>query len=240
MTAEEVLFAERHRDTFGRIQANAVDLSTKAWDSLGDWTSPGVADEWASLWLPIEDAAVDTIMASTDAYFAMVTDLEALDLEALTAAELRGVTAEEYARRPLVTVYTELGKGAWWAAAIAAGRDRLAAMAALDASMAQRHVADGWAGSGKVVGYRRTLTGRSCVLCGLASTQRYHGGDLMPIHAHCDCGVAPIKGEGDPGHVINKKLLDDLKSSGAAAGPKGSPAFKVVQRPELGPVLVRN
>ena len=38
----------------------------------------------------------------------------------------------------------------------------------------------------------------------------------MPIHNHCDCGVAPIIGERDPGQVINRQLLNDLKSSGGS------------------------
>lgn len=237
MTSTEVLFAERHRDQFGKIQANAIDLSVRAWDSLGDWTSPGVADVWADAWLPINDAAVGMIVTATDAYFSMVTEDDALDLTGLTAAELRDVTADEYARRPLVTVYTALGKGAWWADAVRAGRERVAAMASLDSSMAQRYVADEWATAGKIVGYRRTLTGSSCVLCGLASTQRYTRGNLMPLHAHCDCGVAPLKGRDDPGQVINRQLLDDLKSSGAVDRVAG---FKVQQHSEVGPVLVRS
>jgi hypothetical protein len=216
VTSAEVLFAERHRDEFDKIQANAVALSTAAWDSLGDWTSPGAADEWANLWLPINDAAVETVTTATDAYFSMVTEEAALDLTGLTAAELRGVTAEEYARRPLVTVYTELGKGAWWADAVQAGRDRVAAMASMDASLAQRNVADEWVSGGKVAGYRRTLTGASCVLCAVASTQRYHRKNLMELHSKCDCGVAPINGADDPGQVINDRLLDKLKGQDPA------------------------
>lgn len=210
------LLAERHRDRFGQLQRNAVDLSTRAWDSLSDWTSPAAADAWADLWLPITDSAVEAAAVSTDAYFALAVDGEALGVGGLTAAGLRGVPAEEYARRPLVTLYTQLSKGVSFDDAKAVSRSRLGSMVATDVSLGQRRAADEWSLSGRVVGYRRTLTGKSCVLCAMASTQRYHAKKLMPIHGRCDCGVAPIVGDEDPGQVINQELLDKLHETGAA------------------------
>lgn len=50
--------------------------------------------------------------------------------------------------------------------------------------------------SRNVTGYRRVLEGpRSCALCIVASTLRYHKDALMPIHGACDCSVEPIYGE---------------------------------------------
>lgn len=213
-TAEAVALAERHRDRFVAIQDQAVAMSLAAWDSLGDWTSPAMAEEWAELWLPISDAAVEAVMEATDGYLAVVTDADAGFVDALTASLLRGITAGLYAARPLSTVLTELSRGALWEDAVKAGRNRVAEMMAADVSLGQRRVADEWVGSNRIVGYRRTLTGMSCALCAVASTQRYHRRNLMPIHNHCDCGVAAIYGEDDPGHVINERLLDDLKRQG--------------------------
>ncbi len=50
----------------------------------------------------------------------------------------------------------------------------------------------------------------------MASTQRYNSDNLMPLHTFCDCGVAPITGDVDPGRVVNEQLLRQLKESGAA------------------------
>lgn len=210
----ELLLAERHRDRFARIQQQTVDRSVLLWDRLGDWTSPGAADEWAALWLPVTDAGVSAAGTATDGYFAAAVGEAPLGVEPASAAALRQVADEEYARRPLAELYRRLGEGQAWAQAFQAARSRLAAMAATDVSLGQRRAADEWARSGRVVGYRRTLSGASCGLCAVASTQRYHSKRLMPIHGRCDCGVAPIKGADDPGQVINQELLDRFKEQG--------------------------
>lgn len=66
----------------------------------------------------------------------------------------------------------------------------------------------------RVVGYRRVLTGRSCMLCAAAATRIYRRGDLMPLHAHCDCAVAPVYSSSDPGRAANRALLGQLKKRG--------------------------
>jgi hypothetical protein len=64
------------------------------------------------------------------------------------------------------------------------------------------------------VGYRRVLEGAySCGLCILASTQRYHKQDLMPVHPGCDCSVAPIIGTQDPGRTINDQMVLDVHAA---------------------------
>ena len=85
----------------------------------------------------------------------------------------------------------------------------------MDLQLAQTHTAQRRMSSGHgIVGYRRVLTGsENCALCAIASTQRYHRGSLMPIHDHCDCLVAPIYGEHDPGRVINEGLMSSVRAS---------------------------
>ena len=113
---------------------------------------------------------------------------------------------------------------------------------------------------GRFTAHRRVLTGRSCMFCATASTQRYRVDQLMPLHNHCDCAVAPIIGDADPGQIINHDLLGSLKKAGGSkywkqrglvdidqdgnflvAGPGGtSRVLQVAERQhgELGPVLV--
>jgi hypothetical protein len=100
--------------------------------------------------------------------------------------------------------------------------------------------------------YRRVLTGRSCMFCATASTQRYRGSDLMPLHGRCDCAVAPIFGDEDPGQVINHQVLSKLKAKGPGywkergfVDANGDPIepgregpVAVRQHGELGPTLV--
>lgn len=103
----------------------------------------------------------------------------------------------------------------------------------------------------KVVGYRRIVhpelsaSGKSCGLCIVASTHRYTRGDLLPIHAGCNCEVAEIfkvNGEEiDPGMQINLEDLDvfyrDAGESTHGWDLKRE-RYKVVDHPEFGPTLV--
>lgn len=94
-------------------------------------------------------------------------------------------------------------------------------------------------------GYRRVLEGAySCALCIVASTQRYHKEDLMPIHPACDCSVAALYG--DDKHVIDSKTLADAHdliketfgvSDAGARNPDYRKFIVVHDHGELGPLL---
>lgn len=136
-----------------------------------------------------------------------------LDTTQVLAGVRNGADPVEVYLRAIVTARTVLSRGNSVSDAMRAGRARAVSAAETDVMLAQRHTV---AADRRVRFYRRTLTGQSCALCATASTQRYRTGDLMPIHNHCDCGVAPIIGDVDPGHVINRQLLRDLKAQGGS------------------------
>lgn len=96
-----------------------------------------------------------------------------------------------------------------------------------------------------ITGYRRVVhpelakTG-SCGLCIVASDQKYHTAQLMPIHDDCNCTVLPIVGTLDPGTGLNNLSLGDYY---AAAGDSTFGAdlkktrYVVNEHGEYGPVL---
>lgn len=108
--------------------------------------------------------------------------------------------------------------------------------------------------AGTVIGYRRVLSANPnhCALCVLASTQRYHRENLMPIHPNCGCTVAPVFSTDDRAgqqvldpslaQEINNIIRRDLGDSYAAAdGRSGAALYRDIvvtnQHGELGPVL---
>jgi pimeloyl-ACP methyl ester carboxylesterase len=129
--------------------------------------------------------------------------------DAVAGTALRGVDPADVYSRPFETVWTQLSLGKPLDDAVRAGADRLQAIAATDLQLAATHTtAAATEQMPHVAGYRRVLTGsENCGLCVIASTQRYHRGDLMPIHPRCDCAVAPIIGDHDPGQSINSSML---------------------------------
>lgn len=139
------------------------------------------------------------------------------DVRDLIGANLRGVDPTEVFARPTVTARTAISQGKDFLEAVGLARQRATELAETNVMLTQRATTAAMGATDKrVVGYRRVLTGDSCVLCATASTQRYHRGQLHPIHSHCDCGVAEIYGHADPGQVINSRLLEQLKVTGAS------------------------
>lgn len=129
----------------------------------------------------------------------------------LTVERLRnGAEAAVVYRRPFVDVYTALAQGKDVTQAIEAGAIRLSSLVSTDMQLSRRNA--GLAArsrNDRIVGFARTLTGaENCALCYVASTQRYHKGDLLPIHPGCDCGEMPIYGNQDPGQVIDELRLN--------------------------------
>lgn len=159
-----------------------------------------------------------------------------------------GTTPQEVYRRPFVQFWTAIKNGHDFTDAMEQGENRLTTLAATDLQLAKTHTLKNVSVElSKVVGYRRVLEGpHSCALCILASTQRYHRGDLMPIHPNCDCMVAPIFGDLDPGRTLNEQMVPDVhaairKDLGedvANAAGKGYQGILIThEHGELGPVL---
>lgn len=200
---------------YNRIRARTAAMVGVLWD-----LHAGLDDQAAERFITDSASTVRAAQGATTAlvngYIATAVALvggAAPDLDD-TAPNPRGVEAEEVYQRGIVTARAAVSDGRPYLEALAAGRARSVATAATDVLLVQRDVMTRAVGKAGIVGYRRVLTGESCVLCQTASTQRYHTGNLMPIHGHCDCGVAPIIGERDPGQVVNQELLDELKASG--------------------------
>lgn len=258
MTPVEQL--HRYQRAYAVLRAEAVRRMLLLWDRAGG-VSDEDADRFVSAAVPqitgIELAVANLAVANIAilARLATGTGREAsVPADEVSGEALRGVDPAEVYLRPIIAVRTALAGGKPLAEALGLGRQRAAVLAETDVILAQRAATRSAIERDKrIVGYRRVLTGKSCVFCATASTQRYRRGDLMPIHPRCDCSTAPIFGSADPGRVINQSTLDNLKARGPKywaergfVGADGSPiepgsaGAPVTTRThgELGPVLV--
>lgn len=137
---------------------------------------------------------------------------------ATTGKALRGIPVEQTYMRSFDAIRRDLDRGVAPALAFDRGLRRLQTQALTDLQLAKTHATRDFAVQlqdrkpGTIVGFRRVLSSKPnhCALCILASTQRYHSFDLMPIHPGCGCGVALIIGDVDPGKTINPRLVEDL------------------------------
>lgn len=258
MTPDQVI--ARYQATYLNVRTAAAARVAGLWDRLGGLTDEQ-ADAFIAAALPVVAGAQTATGGLVAAYISTLTGLvtgeparpAAIRPADLSTGALRGVAAAEVYRRPAVAARTAIANGRSPQEAFRFGRNRASDLAETDVILAQREATVRSVSlDERIVGYRRVLTGRSCAFCATASTQRYRTADLMPIHDRCDCGVAPIYGDRDPGQVINKGLLRDIKT--ASKGRSGDywnarhfnvsedgdlefPKVAVHEHGELGPVL---
>lgn len=183
------------------------------WDSMPHYRASAVEDMIEAI-TPRVTAGQLRIADLTRAYLAQCAGelgwnvvLPPIDQDEIRGA--RGVDPRVVYRRPAVDVYTALAAGKPLPQAAAEGRLRLTQLIGGDMQLAKTHASRqsmrGYPEEGQF--YRRVLTGReNCALCVVASTQRYHRGDLLPIHPGCDCGVQPLP----PGLAVNQVIDEDL------------------------------
>lgn len=186
--------------------------------SLGSWRDediPRFIDELSPQLIGFKQKAAQAALA----YNGQVAALEGkpfvqpslAEIDLSTEALRNGTNVEDVYRRPFVQMRMALAKNpSDFTAALNTGTLTARSLARTEVQLSRRQVSLFARKYNKnVVGYLRTLTGmESCALCYVASSQRYHKGDLLPIHPGCDCGEMPIYGDSDPGQIIDKQLLE--------------------------------
>lgn len=241
----------RHSTAMARLRSAAAAAVVARWDRLGSWDRADV-DRFLGQVGPLVTSAQANALRLLAAYLSAAAGNRptTIDPRPYTGPAVRSAaTALDVWERPFVTTWAALRDGASFTDALAAGRERASTLAQTDVQLAMRNATrDALAADDRVAGYRRVLTGSSCAFCAAASTQRYRSEQLMPLHSRCDCTVAPIYGDSDPGRVINRRLLDDLRAQGPefwkarhftvdADGGLEIPQVRTVEAPELGPAL---
>jgi hypothetical protein len=193
-------------------------------------------------------AAQRQTAALTDAYLARMTSIllgrGVRPVGPVDVAALRGL--------PSPVVYERLGEnyrylraqGLDGAQALARTSERAAVMADTDATLAMRAQARKFLTRRAISGYRRIIrpemsAGGTCGLCIAAADRIYHRSELMPMHNRCNCDVAPIVGDQDPGHSLNSADLDALYGAAGSTRRQDLTRVRIAvhHHGELGPVL---
>jgi hypothetical protein len=230
------------------LSAKGQDQVGKLWSGVEDVSDASQArfsQAAAKSMVRLREASADGTVSYLSEYERRVTGLPVVsDVDTGEIAEtLRGVDPVEVYARPFITARTALANGALIEDALKAGLNRALTMADTDVTLSQNVAAqEHMQQRSRITGYRRMPDGNACPLCVMASTQRYTTGTLQGIHDHCHCGIIPIIGSSDPGRVIDKQRLADLKADlGMTTKPNPNSAYKkfvkVEDHGELGSVL---
>ena len=221
------------RQQFGRIRAETVRRLLALWASI-ERIDDRTFEQWFAAALVLHQAAVDAVERTANGYLDAWGQANGLQVGEATGITVgRPASLEQTLRRPYVTTWTALARGT---------APQIARRETLNRRIAQ---------SGeRIVGYRRVLgPGENCGLCIVASTQRYHRDDLMPIHSSCGCGIEPLIGTRTPPRVLDRDLLKATRTaldgdpytrsnlSRLRLDPEDLPTVEVRHHGELGPVL---
>lgn len=244
-----------------REQLAAAMLALYAGTVVGGMPDPAAIARFIQRMLPISVAAqraMSTLtIAQLQAQVRPVTPIRVIPESVTTPEVLRGQPADVVYARPFKEIRWQLDQGKTVEQAIEAGRRRAQSIILTDLQLAKTHTAREYLDraaeqpANRVVGFRRVLSSNPnhCALCILASTQRYHSFDLLPIHPGCGCDVAPILGTSDPGQVLDAETAEsvheairrDLGDKYVQAGGRGPALYRdiviVNDHGEIGPVL---
>lgn len=206
--AAAVRVTESFQRTLERIYRRTGALTVARWDALGSWNDADVARFTAQVDQVFAAARIATVNASAG-YYSLMTDAPPVQVNPAS------LVVQVDLRAPFTAYWHGLAEGRPWLEAIDAGRSRAESTAIDYVTSTSRRTASSVAADG-IVGWRRVLTGNSCRWCATVATQRYRTVESADFgHDFCDCTVAPIYGDSDPGQVINAAHVERL--AGAAA-----------------------
>ena len=197
----------RYQHDIGVVRDRSGTATARAWDKLPGYNRRNVP-AFAETIAPILTGARDASVALSAAFYATIGEVEA------PAVDPAAVGAVWDPEEPFVAHWRALAAGNQWVDAIASGRARAEAVAFDTVQSSGRRTGDAVLAE-SVVGWRRVLTGTSCEWCRLVSTQRYITAESADFgHGRCDCTAVPIMGTDDPGRIINRALLTEIKAGG--------------------------
>jgi hypothetical protein len=151
-------------------------------------------------------------------------------------------------RDPFEQVWWHLSQGADLPTAVDRGQDRLGSLLDLDTQVTEAVAAQAAMEATDATWWRRVPQGeKTCLLCLVASTQRYHVGELKALHNSCDCLIEPQFTPKPADRVIDDQLLLDAYAAVKAQTGRVITSGEVLRtlladmtdyHSELGPILV--
>lgn len=209
----ETLLDRNYNRAVADVRSRVLSFAQRSWNGLGSYRDADAERLIAAL-VPRVEAGQKRVAELTDAYLSRLaasqlgSSIVRGSVAPVATEDLRGVPADAVYRRPFASTYSSLSNGETVTKAIGAGAERLTDLVSTGLQLAKTHSARQAMSRTGVELFQRTLTGReNCALCVIASTQRYHKGNLMPIHPGCDCGIKTFIGHPDK-QVIDPALLE--------------------------------
>lgn len=186
--------------------------------------------------------------ALTDAYLATLAGLSlgknVQPVGPVSVTALRGIRSSQVYQRLGSYYRYERSLGLDDAGALRLTLQRAETMTQTDTTLAMRAQAQKFMTRRKIQKYRRIIRPEAsksgtCGLCIAAADRVYYRSTLLPVHDNCECEIAPIIGNHDPGYSLNRADLDALYAAAGSTGRQDLSRVRITthHHGELGPVL---
>jgi hypothetical protein len=181
-----------------------VATAADEFDDIDDYEDP---DDYILLMSGLSLAAQRSLASDLAGYLYVASgDYADLDLDEVTGDAVREPEGlEHHWHIPFFSMGAALSAGIAFADAVAGARDAVERQATTDLSFVQSAVMHELAPRLEtIVGFRRVTNGEECAFCDEASEEEYSTFELAPLHPGCNCSVAPIFEDADPGEALNE------------------------------------
>lgn len=186
------------------------NAAAAAYDDIEDYSDTSQLDAFLDRMVPMSEAAQRALANTLSGYLHLATgdDYAGLDTDEVTGDAVRDEGMRTTWSIPSYGLWADLGEGKPFSEALATARQAVGVTAQTDLALAQRQTMTTLATQlPSITSYRRVPTiGSACKFCTTIATRPYYVEDLMPVHANCGCGVAPIMGAVDPGAELLERF----------------------------------
>jgi hypothetical protein len=204
--------AAAHLTSQERLRTIIARAVAAAWTGLAGHDEDDVSP-FISTVAPLVVAGQRQAVALTDAYLAASLGRAplGLDPERLIGAAVRnGTAAEEVYRRPFVTVWTALSKGARYEDALNSGLARARSSASMDVQLSHRAAyAAAQVADPAIRGYQRIADASACDFCRTVNGAFVKSASAMPLHNGCGCGLGPLTRDVTPSVVPDTVVVHE-------------------------------
>lgn len=213
--------AEAHREAQTRIRNGTARAVGQVWKELGSYDRSDVG-RYVLAVVPIIEGGKRQAVATANSFIGRSVEKPPplIPADEIARDVRNGVSEAEVQRRPFVATWTALKDDKPWSKAVDEGLTYAVQAASTDVALAMRDaLRASMLAEPTIWGYKRVPSATACSYCVLASSQMYQSETLLPLHAHCHCGVDPVQGGPDPTAkygptIINRETYDRMSGPG--------------------------
>lgn len=228
---------QQHVEIERRIREVSAAQIGNAWTNLGSWRDADIP-RFLDTAVPTTLAAQRQSVLATSAFVSRFVGkpVRAVPVEQIMRGIRNGATPEDVYVRPFKTLWTRLGAGEDFNAAMAAALQHALNSARMDPQLAMRDTADHLSKADLgFYGYTRQADSDACEFCQAVDGAyvKASEGFVMALHNNCGCGLQPNLTEPPDGAVF---LPDGTQIREYQYGPLNE-NVAVRDHSELGPIL---